>query len=493
MTISQQKYVEITSGVGGAASVTARALVLRLFTSAAKAPADQEIIFKSSAEVAAFFGGSSDEAKIASKYFGYVSNYQTSPSSLSFFADSTSGKAPFIWANKAPAPLANLKAVTTGSFALSMGGISAEITGLNFASAASYADVASAIQTAIRAADSTTLWTSATCQFANGSFVITGGEIGANAIVALSAASTGTAIATLLGLDETQSPVVSQGVNASTHSELLSKALNISNNYATFAFIGSTLSNEQIVEIAQWTHTQNEYGGMYIQRVAETNVSALQPLVAEFDGVCLVADAFAEDSYAWLIPAAVAASTNYNRINGTQNFMYKQMAGVTPSITTDTDYEALTSVGVNFYGATQQAGKNISFFQPGYLQGSIKDCGVYVNEIWLKDACTTEFLNYQLAVAKWPQNASGKAIGDGLIQGICEIAKNNGTISQAKELTSTQKAYITSITGNDNAWRDVYAEGYYLISSVGNETYTYTLIYSKGDSIRKVEGTHSLI
>ena len=127
--------------------------------------------------------------------------------------------------------------------------------------------------------------------------------------------------------------------------------------------------------------------------------------------------------------------------------------------------------------------------------------GVYMNELWLKDAITVEFLNYMLAVAKWPANESGRAIGDGLIQGVINRAKTNGTILQAKELTSTQKAYITSLTDDGNAWRDVYSEGYKLISKVVSVTangaehyeYQYTLIYSKGDSIRKVVGTHTLI
>ena len=124
-----------------------------------------------------------------------------------------------------------------------------------------------------------------------------------------------------------------------------------------------------------------------------------------------------------------------------------------------------------------------------------------MNELWLKDANTVSFLNYQLAVSKWPANEAGRAIGDGLVQQNIEIAKKNGTILQGKELTSTQKAYITSLTGDDQAWRSVYSEGNYLMSAIvpvtsnGNTVYEYqyTLIYSKGDSVRKVTGTHTLI
>ena len=235
--------------------------------------------------------------------------------------------------------------------------------------------------------------------------------------------------------------------------------------------------------------------------MSKEQYSTIQPLVADYTGTALIADAFTPYSDAWLVPACVAAATNFNRVNGTQNYMYKQLSGVEPSVTTDADYEALTAVRVNFYGSTQQAGTPIAFFQPGSLQGEVEDMGVYMNELWLKDAAAVEFLNYQLSVPKWPANESGRAVGDVLLQGVIETAKNNGTISQGKELTSTQKAYITSLTGNEDAWRSVYSEGYYLFSQIvpvttgGNTVYEYqyTLVYSKGDSVRKVTGTHTLI
>lgn len=501
--ISQSQYVAITSGVGGAAQVSNREQILRVFTTAAQMPTEMVLEFITAQNVGNFFGFNSQEYAIAQSYFGYVNNYQQSPSKISFYADVSQGKAPFLWGTQAPAALTDFTSISDGAFVLSMGGITETISGLSFSSASSYAQIAQTIQTAIQAAQSSNdLWSQATFTYnaETSSFVLTGGAAEEAAIVALSSPSSGTDISDLLGLNQAANPTVSQGVAVASYSQMLSDSLNMSNNYGTFTFL-STPDNDSVVEIAQWTQTQNLLGGMYIHPCALTQYNTLQPLVADYTGVALVADSFTPFSLAWLVPACGAASTNYNRINGTQNYMYKQLAGVEPSVTTDANYEALTAVNVNFYGSTQQAGTPIAFFQPGKLQGEVEDMGVYMNELWLKDANTVSFLNYQLAVAKWPANDAGRAIGDGLVQQNIEIAKKNGTILQGKELTSTQKAYITSLTGDDQAWRSVYSEGYYLMSAIvpvtsngnTNYEYQYTLIYSKGDSVRKVTGTHTLI
>ena len=501
--ISQSQYVDITSGVGGQAQASAREHILRVFTSASQMPSGTVLEFTSANAVGEYFGFNSREYALAQTYFSFVSAQQQSPSKISFCADTSAGKAPFLRATAAPGQLSAFQAVTDGSFTLSLGGLSGTVSGLDFSSAAAYADIASAVQTALRAAQSSSpMWQNMTFEFdaESGGFVLTGGAAEAGAIVPLTAGESGTDISGMLGLNEAASPVVSQGVAATSYGQMLSDSLNLSNNYGTFAFLTQP-DNDGIVEIAQWTQTQNLLGGMYLQPVSKEQYSTIQPLVADYTGTALIADAFTPYSDAWLVPACVAAATNFNRVNGTQNYMYKQLSGVEPSVTTDADYEAMTAVRVNFYGSTQQAGTPIAFFQPGSLQGEVEDMGVYMNELWLKDAAAVEFLNYQLSVPKWPANASGKAVGDGLLQGVIERAKNNGTISQGKELTSTKKAYITSLTGEEDAWRSVYSEGYYLSSQIvpvttgGNTVYEYqyTLVYSKGDSVRKVTGTHTLI
>jgi hypothetical protein len=85
---------------------------------------------------------------------------------------------------------------------------------------------------------------------------------------------------------------------------------------------------------------------------------------------------------------------------------------------------------------------------------------------------------------------------------VIEQAKLNGVISVGKDLTATQKAYISQLTGDVDAWREVEQNGCYLTVTVesyidesGVQAYRfkYLLVYAKGDSIRMVTGDNVLI
>lgn len=203
-----------------------------------------------------------------------------------------------------------------------------------------------------------------------------------------------------------------------------------------------------------------------------------------------------------MFPMMIEAATNYNAPNSVQNYEYQQVAGLTASVTNDTDADTYDSLFINYYGLTQQAGQQIAFYQQGFLQGSsvvtnIIDMNAYVNEIWLKDAAGVALLNALLTLNQIPANASGTTIILNILQTIITQAINNGTISVGKPLTVQQQSYITQVTNDPNAWYQVQNSGYYVtvvITSSGNIfTATYTLIYSKNDVVRKIVGTHTLI
>lgn len=208
-------------------------------------------------------------------------------------------------------------------------------------------------------------------------------------------------------------------------------------------------------------------------------------------------------------PMMIEAATNYAAFNSVQNYEFQQVAGLTPSVNTDAaanlyDYSS-GGIGVNYYGVTQQAGSLIAFYQQGVLQGSgvvgnILDMNAYVNEIWLKDAATAALMNLLLTLSQVPANAQGRNQILAILQSVVNQALNNGTISVGKKLTTNQQMYITSATGDPLAWHQVQNSGYWLdvvITATGSNpvvyTATYTLIYSKDDVIRMVNGTHTLI
>ena len=201
------------------------------------------------------------------------------------------------------------------------------------------------------------------------------------------------------------------------------------------------------------------------------------------------------------IPMMVEAATDYYARNSVQNYMFQgPFAGLFPLVVTDDQKDTFDAVSVNYYGNTQQAGVPVNFYQIGVLQGaspSPLDMTTYANEIWLKDAITTQILNMFVSSSQIPANVQGRAQILAGLQAIINIALTNGTISVNKTLSTAQQMFITAQTNDPNAWYQVQSIGYWvdcaIVNNAGIYSAAYTLIYSKDDVIRLVEGQDILI
>ena len=215
---------------------------------------------------------------------------------------------------------------------------------------------------------------------------------------------------------------------------------------------------------------------------------------------------FGNGQYPEQFPMMILAATNYLGLNTVQNYMFQQVAGLQSLVTTDSNANTYDADAVNYYGQTQEAGNQISFYQRGLMQGSlvatnITDMTAYANEIWLKDAMGAEIMSLLLAQTQIGANNYGRSLILTVMQGVINQALDNGTISVGKQLNSVQIAYITTATGYADAWYQVQNSGYWVdvvittIPSSSPTQYqaTYTLIYSKDDVIRLVIGEDILI
>jgi hypothetical protein len=147
----------------------------------------------------------------------------------------------------------------------------------------------------------------------------------------------------------------------------------------------------------------------------------------------------------------------------------------------------------------------LDFYQRGVMMGLATDpvdMNTYANEMWFKDAVGAAIMSLFLSAARVSANATGRGQLLAIIQSVIEQATYNGTISVGKPLNTTQKLYITNLTGDENAWQQVYNIGYWVdvnlesfVTTDGRTEWkaVYTLIYAKDDAIRKVEGSHVLI
>jgi len=501
MTISIKKYVDIVSGVGGAAAVAARELIGRLFSTNVLIPTNSQIEFTTLEDVAAYFGTSSSEYKRAAFYFGFISKSTSKARKISFARWTNVDVAPRIFGDEASLSVAEFEAITDGTFELTMGAETHEVT-VNFDTDASFADVASSIQSAIQAFGAAAVWTGATVTYNVGTkgFDLVGGAVG-EAPISCVAGTTGTNIFASMGW---ALGVFSDGDDAEEPVAALIASDQSSDNFGSFLFM-PILTISQVEALAVYNNTLNiKY--LYPVPVQEADTTAYNAALADYSGtgLILINVAFV-DEYPEMCPMIVLAATDYTKRNSVQNYMFQIFAGLSATVTDTPTSNALDALKVNYYGQTAQAGQNISFFQRGLLMGTITSpiaMNVYANEIWLKDAALVTMLNMLLSSARVPANQAGENQATAKLQeDVIDKALFNGVISVGKPLSSDQKAFITNATGDDLAWQQVQSSGYWMevvaeqIPSSNPAEYqlTYTIIYAKDDAINKVSGTHSLI
>lgn len=382
MAITFTKYVDITSGVGGAGAVRQRDLILRLFTTNVALDVGTMVEMTTLADVLTLFGSTSDEYKMASFYFGWVSKNINKASKISFAR----------W-DDTP---------TTGE----------------------------------------------------------------------------------------------------TITEILTTSTESNNNFGSFAFV-DTLTSAEIEEAATWNDAQNVFF-MFCATVPAVDASTLSASLLGLSGTSLTLTSTATDEWHELIPATILAATNYSKRNSVQNYMFQQFS-LTPTVTTTTLSNTYDDLRVNYYGRTQTAGQNLDFYQRGSMMGGITapvSMNVYANEQWLKDAAGTAIMSLLLSMPKVSANAGGKGQIVTVLQDVIDTALYNGTISVGRDLNTTQKVYIASITGDDLAWHQIQSIGYWLDCSLESYVTTsgltewkavYSLMYAKDDVVLSVDGTHTLI
>lgn len=488
MTISIARFVRITSGVGGASAVSARDLIGRLFSTNVRIPVGQVLEFSDADNVLAFFGPG-EEARRASFYFGHVSKSLTSPRKLSFARLAMTAEPARIFGVKAAA-LASLRLIADGVLTVTSGDDTANLTGLDFSAATNYADIATVLQTALRAVVDAPAFATATVTYSapSGGFNLVTSVAGPGAISA-----SGAAAEPLGWADEI---AYAPGAAAQTVTEAIAVSTAASSNFGSFAFV-PTLTDEQALEAAEWANSRNVEFFVSL-RVTSENAASLSAATAGLAGVALTLAPNAAE-YDEMLPMAIAAGTNYDRRGSAQSYMFQQ-AGLSPKVTSDADANLYDGLRVNYYGQTQAGGNRLAFYQRGVLQGPLtapRDMNTFVNEAWLKDEARAALMSLLLAAPRVPATDEGRAQVLSNLQGAINKALNNGTISVGKTLSDAQRTFIGTITGSPDAWRQVQSIGYWVDAVVvqDGEDYRidYVLVYSKDDAIRQIDGTHSLI
>src|ERR1700733_1248595 len=529
MAISLTNYVNITSGEGAGVNVPTRDLILRVFTGSTYLPPQTFLQFTSASQVGSYFGLTSEEYYRAVFYFSFISKTLVQPQAIQYARWVESAVAAMVFSAQdfANAVYTTWNAVTSGSVGITINGVALNVDDINFSAASSLANVASILTSAIQAQGTGSEFTSAVVTYSATypiGFTLTSGTTAA-ATISIQAGVGGTDISGLAFLgwlpqatytnQSAQTGAIgspigsiwSAGSAVETIAGTLTTSNEISNNFGSFLFLNNlSLDLTQVESAATWNTTAPiNVLYLYCIPVSVANASAWSPALSGTAGCCLTL-APLTTQYPEQFPAMIEAATNYAAPNGVQNYMFQidTSGTLTPSVTTDSFYDIYTAENVNFYGQTQTAGSQFSFYQQGVMVDesgtSIPTISTYVNEIWFKDAASAAILSLLLSLPEIAANSQGESQILATLQGVINLALNNGTIEVGKTLSTSQQAYITSASNDPTAWYQVQNAGYWVNCIIqpipDNPTQyeaVYTLIYSKNDTVNFVQGTQTLI
>lgn len=532
MSIRFTKYVDITSIVGGASQVPERQWCARVFTTNALVPPSSILQFSGptmAADVGAFFGTSSEEYARALVYSVYASPLGTAPQAIQFARFVSADQPATVYGESAVAVLNFLKTISAGKLSLKFGSSVVNITGINLSSITTLTDAATALQTAVRAGTgapngelttATVTWNATTQSF---NFVASSTGIvneSFQVVVPASGVTSATDVALALGWYTSQGAVNGDAHVLETPDAAFSRVMALNNNCGEFCFTDA--ANVLLADVTTIATLNAALNVMFVYRVYASPANALtwSAALIGIAGVGLEYEDLAATGgttrqYIEMLPMAIHAAIDFDAVNGAVGFMYKQNGSFQPSVTTDSLSDSLDAARVNYYGQTQSAGRNISFYQRGVLCGGATapvDSTVFANEMWLKDSLGAALMNLQLSLGQIPANKRGQTLCDGIINGQpatattpasgVQLAVRNGTISVNSSLTIQQQIFITQQTGDSTAWQQVQTIGYWLGSQivgavngagVTEYTYKYTLIYRKDDVVKTIVGSHQLI
>lgn len=485
-SISINQYIDIFSSATGGAVVSRREPIGRLFTLNELVPVGTTLRFTNANDVMSYFGVNSTEYKVAYKYFNWVSKRISRAKAISFDRLVQSATPATVISGKNIGNALNSLKKSSFQLNLTLGDDTYSIDA-DTSNAESLSDVASILNDALDL----------------GEDVITiNSNLNGTRFVLKAPTSTDdqwiispTADAVLLAWTESTGVINSYGVTNASILDQVKNNLSRNNNCYTLGFLCS-LSNDEVEAIASWVHAQNNMFVFCYATDKNSLQNIIQPLVSNYSGTWLQVDVPGEFQF-WQ-PMAITANIDYTKEHASSNYEFHQFATDTATVFTDVNKTALDAVKINYLGRTQQAGKPLVFLQEGWLQGSVKDMTVYVNEIWLKDSIITELMSLFLRKNAVYSNNADMAIMAGVCFDVFAQAIVNGTILKGTKLNNDERASIEALTNDELAYSIIEEQGYifeYSVSTLegGKKAFSYRLIYKGCDTIRKAEGTNIII
>ena len=482
MALPFSKFVPISAVVQSPAFTVEKKHMLLAMTSDLISTDTPYLVYSGASALTNFradFGTQIPEYTVASKYFGFLSKTGTAPEKLIVARWYKTAAAPFIVGSNEIDTVPQLKSVTNGSFTLNLDGASFDVV-LDLSTATSYTDIATLMQTAIRAnATGGDAFTGATVTYntTRNAFVIASGATGTTATIGeVSAGTTGTDLSAPLGLT---TATLSQGANAETFTEFCDRIYNANSGGYSITTI-ETLTAEEMQAAIAWLQgsdggqTRNTMVRLVFNITDKATAKALQSTSAELSYTGYVVCFDPNIEYVNALDCAIAASIDFNAVNGAVNFNFQPAVGYTPitklgdvlnyqqgqtnlSVANELDDLCISYVYSVGFGEQQQV-----LYGMGLMQGAFGTEDIQVNESALEVDLQTAVMNGFVSLNKLKlQGDDAREFISTIITPTFERFKTNGSIAQNGKLSDTDKNSIYMITGVDSAAECVENNGYY--------------------------------
>ena len=426
------------------------------------APFNTVLSFSSLTEVGNYFGISSNEYNYATNYFkGYTGSLNT-PKYLLFSFYTVTAIAPFtrgvaLGSND----LLALKAITAGVLTVNFNGVAKSTSPINLSTYNSFSAMAGAIQTALQAqiATATVSWDTVT-----NAFTISNGVTGSSSTVAFCTATT---LSNTMQIVESTGAILSQGSGALTPQANLNNVIAQNINWISFTNLfdlSTDTGYSTYLAFANWVSLQNN-NFVYFGWSDETNLTlsgnmsnvAYALVTAGYgsvDGVGQITynipiflNYGVQDIACFMM--GIGASINYQSLNGTISFAYKQQDGLVPSVNNNDAYDALLLNGFNVYGIFNSRASSYNFTQNGTIGGIYEFIDNFYNQAWLADNIQNTILTLLSKSGKLSNNQNGYGILKSVLQGVMQQAINNGVVQVGNTFDSTVASILQTQAGYD--------------------------------------------
>ena len=437
-------------------------------TENALAPVGTLLTFRDAASVSEYFGSASDEAKAAAVYFGGYNNSFLKPTALYMWRSHKNASAPFVRSAafssaKVKTLLDDLKGITAGTFSATIGGTAVSLSEVDLSGSDSISAALDIVTKKIAAAEGASPAATGVTLSWNSvfrAFTLTAGAAGSTVAIANLSGT----IPDALGL--TSGAVVSAGADAQDYASCLDEVCETTQNFVTYSTIAEA-DRADALALAGWSNTQYAAGNQFLyvywsadetlktDKADETAAIAIRD--AEYTGT---AGVYGDVRYpAFLM--GVAASIDWDRIDGAITTAFKAQSGLTANVQVKDDAANLIANGMNFMGNYASRNDNFILFQNGQMFGQWSWIDTYLNATWLNNALQVQILSGLELAGRVPYTEAGYTRIRAWVQDVVDRALTNGVIDRGVRLSETQKTELINEAGKDIS-TDLYNNGYVL-------------------------------